>query len=77
MGVGDFCPDHPDHSAKGIGLVLETMELGTVFMQCFGLMRNWGVGLCRRAEKAEGFFGTEGVKVISTKHGEMRIPRLL
>lgn len=76
MGVGQFCPEHPDGSEKGIGLVLFTDQWGAVYMQCFGLMKNWAQGLVRRASKNESEFSTEGIKSINTKHGTMNIPRL-
>lgn len=76
LGTGKNCPNHPETSDNGIGLVLETDQFGLAYLSCFGLMKNFAQGLVRRAHKHEGDFMTSGVKVISTKHGPMRIPGL-
>ena len=76
MGSGKFCPEHPDTSEMGIGLLLNTLEFGVIYMSCFGLMKNWAQGLVKRASKNEGMFKAEGTKGINTKHGSMQIPGL-
>lgn len=76
MGVGKLCPDHPDHSQPGIGLVLETDQIGVVYMQCWGLLEKWAKGLIRRASKEDGYFCTDGTRDIPTQHGTMKQPRL-
>lgn len=77
MGSGKQCPDHPDTSDSGIGLVLHTYQFGAVYMQCFGLMKNWAQGLVRLATNNGSEFETSSPKSIPTKHGTMNIPGLV
>ena len=76
LGWGEKCPDHPDSSSPGIMLVLQTNELGLIYMSCFGLLSKWAIGLVKQAVKSEGDFSTKGRKAIKTKFGIMHIPGL-
>lgn len=74
MGFGEKCPDHPETSAPGIALVLDTEQFGGVYMTCFGLLHKWAIGLVRQSEQSGGSFHAKGQKAIRTRFGTMFIP---